>query len=92
MIKLYIVRHGETDYNLKEIVQNDDAVLNETGIKQASSVREKLNDIDYDLIISSPFTRTRQTADIINIKNRPIIYDDRLVERDMGELKERKIL
>lgn len=91
MIKLYIVRHGETDYNLKEIVQNDDAVLNETGIKQASSVREKLNDIDYDLIISSPFTRTRQTSDIINIKNRPIIYDDRLVERDMGELKDKEM-
>lgn len=91
MINLYILRHGETDYNLKGIVQNDDSVLNETGIKQANIAREKLNDIDYDLIISSPFTRTRQTSEIINIKNKPIIYDDRLVERDMGELKENEM-
>lgn len=91
MIKLYLVRHGETDCNLKGIIQNDDATLNETGIKQANIVKEKLNAIDYDIIISSPYTRARQTANIINIKNIPIIYDDMLKERDMGELKEKSM-
>lgn len=89
MIKLYLVRHGETDYNLKGIIQNDDVELNDTGINQASTLKEKLNDIDYDIIISSPYTRARQTAIIINIKNKPIIYNDMLIERDMGELKEK---
>lgn len=89
MIKLYIVRHGQTDYNLKKIVQDNFSTLNETGIKQANIVREKIKDIDYDLIISSPYLRTKQTSKIINIKNKPIIFDDRLVERNMGELAEK---
>lgn len=88
MIKLYIVRHGQTDYNLKQIVQNKYSTLNETGINQANKVKEKLKTIEYDLIISSPYIRTKQTSEIININNKQIIFDDRLIERNMGELEE----
>ena len=84
-MKIYIVRHGETNVNLENKINslNDDG-LNETGIIQAKEVGEKMREIDYDFIISSPLSRAKHTAELLNIKNKNIIYDDRLVERDAG--------
>ncbi len=86
-MRIYIVRHGEVWHNLMGVYdrnENDD--LNETGIKQAESLREKIKDIDYDIVISSPMVRSVHTARIINVKNKEIILDDRLKERDPGAL------
>lgn len=84
-MKIYVIRHGETDVNLQNRINslNDDDI-NETGIKQAKITREKVKNIDYDFIICSPLTRTKHTAEILNCKNKKIIYDDRLVERGAG--------
>lgn len=85
---LYVVRHGETAENINKILQgNMDTLLNETGRKQALSVRNKLRDIHIDLIISSPKSRTVETANIISDGNVPIITDDRLLSRDHGEFE-----
>lgn len=43
--------------------------------------------IDYDIIISSPLVRARETSEIINIYDKEIIYDERLSERDAGSFK-----
>lgn len=43
--------------------------------------------IDYDIIISSPLVRARETSEIINIHDKEIIYDERLSERDAGSFK-----
>ena len=49
-------------------------------------IKDKIKDIDYDIIISSPLIRARHTADIINVNNKEIIFDDRIKERNPGDL------
>ncbi|MCI8273326.1 MAG: histidine phosphatase family protein [Clostridia bacterium] len=85
-MKIYLVRHGEVNHNLYKKYDNEDEDLNETGIKQAEELREKIKYIEYDFIISSPLLRTRHTSDIINVKNTKIVTDDRIIERNPGSL------
>lgn len=85
-MKVYLVRYGEVNHNLYKLYNREDEYLNETGIKQAEELREKIKNIKYDFIISSPLSRARQTADIINVDNKNIVIDDRLKERDPGSL------
>lgn len=83
---IYLIRHGQTDTNLKKLVNGrNDEPLNENGIKQAESFINIIENFKIDLIICSPIARTKQTAQIINQKDIDIIYDDRIVEREMKE-------
>lgn len=86
---LYTTRHGQTDNNLKGIIQGIiDTPLNETGIEEAEELKNKLKDINFDLVISSPLKRAMDTAKIIiGSKNIPIIIDDRIVERNAGDFE-----
>ena len=61
-MKLYVIRHGETDCN-KENKYNCryDEDINETGIEQAKKAGEKVKTLDIDLIICSPMKSTKQT-------------------------------
>ncbi len=62
--EIYILRHGQTDYNLKGIVQGRgvDSSLNETGRLQASAFYDRYNNIPFDKIFISALQRTRQTV------------------------------
>jgi len=86
---IYFTRHGQTDWNLEKRAQGKaDTELNDEGIIQAETVKQKLNNEKIDLILCSPLKRARQTADIINRgRNIPIIYDERISERDFGEFE-----
>ena len=85
-MKLYLVRHGQTDWNVARKFQGDtDIPLNQTGIEQAHMVKEKLNNINIYLCISSPLSRTLETARIICDNQIPIITNQLLIERDLGE-------
>lgn len=86
IMKVYIVRHGEVNHNLYKIYSNENEDLNETGINQALLLKEQIKNIEYDIIISSPLLRTIHTAQIINLKNKEIIIDKRLEERNPGSL------
>ena len=79
-MKIYVTRHGQTDWNLEGKTQGRvDIELNEVGIKQAKQTKEKLKNIDIDLIICSPLKRAKKTAEIINEgRNIPIIYDEEI--------------
>lgn len=83
---IYITRHGETDWNVQRRVQGrTDIELNEKGKEQARIAKKELENEKIDLIICSPLKRTMQTAQIINEeRNIPIIYDERIIERDFG--------
>lgn len=85
-MKLYVIRHGQTDWNLIGKIQGQtDIELNQTGITQAEKVRDEIEKYDFDLIICSPLKRAKQTAEIINQnKNVEIIYDEALMERGFG--------
>jgi broad specificity phosphatase PhoE len=68
-MKLYCLRHGETNYNRLGLCNDDparDVYLTETGIRQAEAVAEELRDLPLERIFISELPRTRQTADIIN--------------------------
>ncbi len=83
---LYIVRHGQTEWNVERRRQGrTDIELNETGIRQASIVKQKLADISFDICYASPLKRAAKTAKIICEDKVPIIYDELLVERCFGE-------
>lgn len=89
-MKIYFVRHGQTDWNIQQKMQGGQAEnsLNETGIEQAKQAKEKLKNIEYDIIIRSPMKRVEQTLNIINEgRNVPIIIDERIRERIIGELE-----
>lgn len=63
--KIYVVRHGQTDYNLKGVVQGSgiDAPLNETGRLQAAIYFEKNKHLPIDHIFFSGLIRTRQSIE-----------------------------
>lgn len=83
---IYIVRHGQTDYNVIGMYGGRiDVPLNDVGIKQAQELHEKLKNIKFDLVYSSPLQRAFKTAQIIC--DNEIIKDDRIIERDNGELE-----
>ena len=85
-MNLYIVRHGQTDGNVYKIMDGiRDIDLNETGIEQAKLTRDEIKDVKFDLVICSPLSRTKHTMKIINVNNIPVVFDDRIKERDCGE-------
>ncbi len=86
MNKLFIVRHGQTDWNIKRLMQGSkDIELNEVGIKQANDLKEIIDLNEIDIVLCSPMKRTRKTAEIIVSDNFEIIYNDYLKERSFGE-------
>lgn len=85
-MKIYIVRHGEVLSNVLQQYNTADEDLTKLGIAQAKELRNKIKNIKFDIIICSPMVRTKQTAEIININNNKIIYDDRIRERSCGDL------
>lgn len=85
-MKVYIVRHGQTNSNLAGVYNLIEEDLNERGIEQAKVLGEKIKNLDYEVIYCSPLKRTVHTANIINFNNKEIIFDERLVERKHGKL------
>lgn len=81
---IYIIRHGKTELNQANVLQGrSDNPLNAQGIQQAKEAAERLSDIHFDHVFSSPLMRAVQTADIIAPDSAPTI-DDRLIEMDYG--------
>ena len=62
-MRLYIIRHGETSWNkVKRLQGRKDIMLDADGIRLAEKTGEGMQDIDFDLVISSPLIRAKQTA------------------------------
>ena len=88
MTNFFLVRHGETDWNLAGRIQGaTDIPLNDTGRDQARATGIKMQGRKWDVIVSSPLARAFETASIIASliglpEPTPI---DGLVERNYGE-------
>ena len=92
MLRLYIVRHGQTDWNVKGLLQEStDVEINKEGIKQAKELANNIDLEKIDICFCSPLKRTRKTAEILVGNNKKIIYDDLLVERGFGDYEGKKI-
>lgn len=84
---LYIVRHGETDWNVKEIVQgqSDQPALTKEGKKQVQDLAKKFKNIYFDIIFSSDLSRAKETAQIINLERKLVINTNKLLrEKSLG--------
>ncbi|WP_338556232.1 histidine phosphatase family protein [Paenibacillus sp. KS-LC4] len=81
---IYVVRHGQTDYNKEQRMQGRSGLpLNAQGIKQAEQLRERLRDVTFHFVFSSPQERAVQTAEIAT--GATAIIDARLDAFDLGE-------
>ena len=89
-MRLYIMRHGETDSNRAKRLQGRvDNPLNDNGIRLAREVGERLADIKFSLWISSPLKRAVETGEAVLSQNRasgtvPFERDERIVEISFG--------
>jgi broad specificity phosphatase PhoE len=79
---VYFVRHGQSLDNVAPVFQSEHSPLSDTGHKQATFIAKRVSGLPFDKIISSPLTRTRQTAEhIIKATGKPVEYSDLFVER-----------
>lgn len=85
-MRLYIVRHGETDWNRERRVQgHSDIPLNEYGIHLAEQTAEGMKDIPLDMAYTSPLMRARQTAEILLAgRDIPILESEEIQELGFG--------
>ena len=80
-MRIYIVRHGQSEGNLNKSHQSDDTPLSEQGLQQAKFLANRFKSIPIDVIWSSPFLRTQQTAqEIAHSTGLTINYSELLVE------------
>lgn len=63
--RIYFIRHGKTEDNASGRSQVPDAPLSDEGRKQARHVAKRFSHIPVDAIISSPYLRTKETAEAI---------------------------
>jgi probable phosphoglycerate mutase len=64
-MRLYLIRHGESEANLKRLHNTPETALTETGLKQARAIAERLKEFDIDFIYSSTQKRALQTAEVV---------------------------
>jgi len=81
---VYIIRHGETDSNIRHTcIGHKDIELNENGKMQAQELCQRLSEVHFDAIYSSPLTRAIST--ITPYGKAPVIMNYALIERDFGD-------
>jgi probable phosphoglycerate mutase len=86
MGKLYVVRHGETDFNVQgRYAGSTDVELNDNGIQQAMMIAESLRELPLDVIIASTLKRAHKTAILIQDQlKKPLVLCEEFVERAVG--------
>ena len=86
-MRLYIIRHGETELNVKRRFQGrSDIPLNEEGRRLARITAEALEDVPFSRIYTSPLKRAYETAMIIKgVRDIPVMTEPRIIEISFGE-------
>lgn len=88
-MKVYLMRHGLTDWNLARRMQGrSDIPLNETGLAQARAAAEGMKGLSLDYIAASPLIRTQQTAQAVaSYFDLPVHKECLLIEMGFGDLE-----
>ena len=86
MLKVYLLRHGETAFNAdgNRYCGRTDIPLTEKGIAQANAVKEQLVGKTIDAVYASPLMRAKTTAEIAS-DGRGVSIDERLIEVNFGK-------
>jgi broad specificity phosphatase PhoE len=90
VIRVLLVRHGETGWNkVRRFQGKSDVPLNQTGRDQAHALAEALKGEPIAAIYSSPLVRALETAGIINALHptTPLLQEEGLAEMDLGEFE-----
>lgn len=88
-MKIYYVRHGATNSNLTNKWQGlSDIDLSEVGLKQIEDLKNLTKDWVIDVIYTSPLKRALKTAEKLKKVNTQLIIDNRIIERDFGDLEQ----
>lgn len=84
---LYLIRHGETEFNVKGIIMGQaDSPLTAKGIQQAQSLTERLRDVEFDACYTSDLPRASTTAEIVcSMRKIPLYEVESLRERNWGK-------
>ncbi|MFZ2522132.1 MAG: class I tRNA ligase family protein [Minisyncoccia bacterium] len=92
-----ILRHGQAESNLSGVVSakvEDSIHLTERGKKEIAEISEKFSNINIGAIYSSPFLRTKESAEIIankiGLESEKIIFDERIAEYGFGDFQGKK--
>ena len=83
-----LLRHGQTDWNINFLLQGvTDIPMNETGVEQVRLAAKAIQLDDWDVVLTSPLTRAKQTAEIIasHVGFDEVIEQELLIERSFGE-------
>ncbi|MDY5482916.1 MAG: histidine phosphatase family protein [Clostridium sp.] len=85
-MKLYLIRHGQTDWNIEGKIQGKtDIPLNQTGLHQAKLLAKGMRSRQITEVYTSPLLRARQTAEILaEEKGLPVQEIPELREVDFG--------
>lgn len=96
MVKLILIRHGQSVWNAANRFTGwTDVELSEKGEAEATAAGEELADVRFDVVHTSALIRAQRTAEIVMKQNRasgeqgsvPTRYDKRLNERHYGDLQ-----
>ena len=88
MAYIYLIRHGQTEWNKQKKYQgNQDSPLTNEGKDQIEQISKEINGINFDITFCSPLGRTKQTLEILNPKSREIVFNDKLKEISLGLLE-----
>lgn len=80
-MKIYFVRHGEGEHNAKRLYSASHFSLTDKGKKQAEVIGSRVSNLPIEIIVSSSYTRTVQTSEIINkYINKEILLTDLAIE------------
>ena len=91
-MRLYFVRHGESEANTQHIISNRESTfkLTERGREQGQALAEKLKNVQFTKICSSPVLRAKETAEILSqVLRQPFHETVALREYDCGILEEK---
>ena len=85
MLRVYLLRHGQTPYNAdgNRYCGRTALALTDKGVEQAKAVHQRLKDLRLDAVYSSPLYRARRTAELATGRE-TVHTDQRLIEIDFG--------
>jgi len=85
-MKIYIIRHGETQWNTERRMQGwGNSDLTALGTSQAKQLGEAFADIDFDKVITSPLGRTLETTKlIVGDRDLDVMIDENFKEMGFG--------
>jgi broad specificity phosphatase PhoE len=75
-MRIYVVRHGETESNADNVRQSREGYLSDEGIQQARALAQNLSEITIDSIFTSTYPRAKQTADIISSLGKKLLVQE----------------